>query len=84
MLLIYTLLGAVLLLASAWVIRRAWQSFVLEMEGYEFGDDADYIRDGRRKSRERREALAHQCAHLVRCGAALIRKARSGGCSHSA
>lgn len=84
MLLIHITLGVALLLACAWALRRAWRSFVLEMEGYELGDDAGYIRERRCKSRERREALTKHSMHLAKCGAGYLKRLRSGDCSHSA
>ncbi len=54
----YVIIGAALLLVVAWALRRAWRSFALEMEGYEFSEDVERIHASRRRAQARREALA--------------------------
>lgn len=81
MLFTYVILGAILLLAAAWAVRRAWQDFVLEMEGYEFSEDVEHIHASRRRAKARREALARMVEPAIRQTCELVRKARSAACS---
>ncbi len=76
----YVIIGAALLLVVAWALRRAWHSFVLEMEGYEFSEDVERIHASRRRAKARREALARMVGPVFRGAGSMLRKVRSAAC----